>query len=420
MNLRFALFVGVLSLTPLACTYQNPSSSETIPDRYPLRDDFLVRVAPKPVPSGWFQPGEPPLLQLRQPPDTWSADTKALATEVQAKNIVEPKKLDEEYRQPLADALTKLFGTPAAPKVVAGSSELTEIVRELQLDPETLAHGAQVYRANCIDCHGLTGNGNGPGGKWLVPLPRDYRQGIFKFISSDDPNSSKDATLRCGPKPRRADLKRTLVQGMNGASMPAFSALPERDIEAVISYVTHLAIRGESEYTTMLSFIREENESDEIEEELATNFQLIAGKWLRAERTPIVVEPDPVTDEETLLASASNGYALFLTSGGCVACHRDYGRNGAFQYDSWGGITRARNLTLGTLRGGSRGDAIYTRLYIGIAGSGMPPHHTSLKSTPEELAAGRNKLWDVAHFVQVLGDPARRQALRSRYGVAIE
>jgi len=199
--------------------------------------------------------------------------------------------------------------------------------------------------------------------------------------------------------------------------MPAFDALPKQDIDAVISYIVHLAIRGECEYTTMVSFLREENEEDAVADELVLNLKTIAPRWVNAEKTPIKVEPDPFTTPDERLRAAASGYALFHTTGGCVACHREYGKNAPFIYDSWAGINRARNLTLGVMRGGRDDESIYRRLYGGIAGSNMPAQHQTLQSTPADLEKGRHKLWELVHFVKTMGDPYQRRLLAERYGL---
>ena len=53
--------------------------------------------------------------------------------------------------------------------------------------------GSKHFRLHCLHCHGLTGDGRGPSGKWLNPHPRDYRQGLFKFQSV---NQAADGTIR--------------------------------------------------------------------------------------------------------------------------------------------------------------------------------------------------------------------------------
>ena len=70
----------------------------------------------------------------------------------------------------------------------------------------------------------------------MIPKPRDYRPGIFKFTSTT-----------YGAKPLREDLIRTVKRGIRGTSMPAFALLPPGDLDAVVDYVLTLTHRGELE-----------------------------------------------------------------------------------------------------------------------------------------------------------------------------
>src|SRR5262245_20441879 len=45
----------------------------------------------------------------------------------------------------------------------------------------TIAKGKQVYDANCVQCHGEQGRGDGYGAPFLVPSPRDFTASQFKF-----------------------------------------------------------------------------------------------------------------------------------------------------------------------------------------------------------------------------------------------
>ena len=99
-----------------------------------------------------------------------------------------------------------------------------------------LKRGAEVYSRYCIQCHGVTGDGNGVAAAYLIPKPRDYRPGIFKFTSTT-----------YGAKPLREDLLRTVRRGIRGTSMPSFSLLAPKDLEAVVDYVLALTHRGELE-----------------------------------------------------------------------------------------------------------------------------------------------------------------------------
>ena len=70
----------------------------------------------------------------------------------------------------------------------------------------------------------------GPTALFLKPYPRDYRQGKFKFKSTER-----------GAKPTDADLQRILRQGIAGTAMPSFDLLPSDQIEALVEYVKSLS-----------------------------------------------------------------------------------------------------------------------------------------------------------------------------------
>ena len=119
-----------------------------------------------------------------------------------------------DQRKLIHAALNKVFGTPRQPRVgdATGEDDATVVqpllllkVRDADAKApfKTLAQGSKVYRYHCVHCHGLTGDGRGPTGPWVVPHPRDYRSGEFKFISTKPEVNSK--------KPHREDLVRTLA-----------------------------------------------------------------------------------------------------------------------------------------------------------------------------------------------------------------
>src|SRR5262249_7496123 len=96
-------------------------------------------------------------------------------------------------------------------------------------------------------CHGLTGDGRGPTAKWVNPHPRDYRRGIFKFTSTDLEQGVR--------RPSRADLMRTLRQGIEGTAMPSFNLLEDEKLDALVSYVIHLSMRGQTEFVVMQAWL---------------------------------------------------------------------------------------------------------------------------------------------------------------------
>lgn len=108
---------------------------------------------------------------------------------------------------------------------------------------DNLVQGRHHYMRHCMHCHGVSGDGLGPTAEYLNPRPRDYRQGKFKFAS----------TLR-NDRPQRADLHRTLRQGIPGTLMPSFALLSEQEVDQIIEYVRFLSMRGEYEGNLVARF----------------------------------------------------------------------------------------------------------------------------------------------------------------------
>jgi len=118
--------------------------------------------------------------------------------------------------RPGADAasLTPPFlDTPVAPRPASTSA--------------TVAKGKQLFDANCIQCHGAEGKGDGYGAPFLVPPPRDLTGGQFKF-----------RTTGGGQLPTDDDLFRTISRGANGTGMPPWKyLLNDDDRWALVEYV---------------------------------------------------------------------------------------------------------------------------------------------------------------------------------------
>ena len=61
---------------------------------------------------------------------------------------------------------------------------LPEGWKEGDAKPAVVSLSAQqrgLYRQHCVHCHGITGDGAGPTAQFLMPYPRDFRTGEFKF-----------------------------------------------------------------------------------------------------------------------------------------------------------------------------------------------------------------------------------------------
>ncbi len=362
--------------------------------KYPLRTDPLVSASLKAVPTQIDKPGDFPNILVN------------LSAEDQ-RNILEPESVKPDARQQLQAILDENFGTPAQPKV-AGLEDAQR--DELKLDQTTLAQGSSLYRIHCLHCHGLTGNGRGPTAPWVNPHPRDYREGVFKFTSTDA------AKLGNARKPRRADLHRTVRQGIEGTTMPAFSLLTDAEIEALVSYVIHLSLRGEVEFNLMQNLIKENITTAEIKDSFDEYFGAITKNWLTSAQPAQAIKPDPAVaanakfpPTEQQKQSVIHGWELFRSTAeaGCIGCHQDYGRQGNLFYDIWGTIGRPADLTLGVYRGGRRPIDLYYRIHSGVNGSNMPAFGKLLKD---------QDIWDLVGFLEVLPHPKMRQ----QFGIDID
>ncbi len=296
--------------------------------------------------------------------------------------------LDSEFQTGIKKALVKFNGTPASPLLLNETYDEERAKKISFDDKEYLKLGAAVYRKRCVQCHGYSGDGNGPVGKYMYPKPRDYRRGMFKFTSTG-----------YGEKPRRDDLKLTLQRGIPGTSMPAFSLLPDKELDAVLDYVLVLTHRGELENALAYEVEIEEELDEEYVPELAEE---IVDLWKDAELAPITpLTPLPEFSEETVAA----GKTAFLSKG-CSKCHGDDGRGQtednlkAGLKDNWGNPTRAADLTSGMLRGGQRPIDIYRHIYSGINGTPMPSFATALAEEPDTI-------WDLVSYVLYLSSRRR-------------
>jgi mono/diheme cytochrome c family protein len=288
-------------------------------------------------------------------------------------------KLDPKFQDAIREALTEKCGTPAEPRL-PGAPDVAEA---------HLRRGAEVYAANCRQCHGVSGDGNGPAAAYLLPRPRDYRPGIFKFTSTT-----------YGSKPLREDLLRTVRRGIVGTSMPSFDLLPPRDLDAVVDYVLVLTHRGEIE-----SQLAEAAEFDGQVDPRAVPQMVdkVLGRW-KAARAQVVYPLTPMP--EFTAANVKAGYDAFLTRG-CSKCHGEDGRGQTAENigkDSWGQPTKAADLTSGMLRGGTEALDVYRHIVAGINGTPMPAFKDALAGEPATI-------WDLTSYVLYLVNRRREGAI---------
>jgi mono/diheme cytochrome c family protein len=287
------------------------------------------------------------------------------------------KDLTPELQHAVQVELVKQTGSFLKPKLLATAGD----------SHHDLARGQAVYQERCVQCHGVSGDGDGPSAKYMYPRPRDYRKGIFKFASTP-----------YGYRPLRDDLLRTVRQGVRGTSMPGFSLLPEADLQSVVDYVLTLARRGELERQIFdMADADSAVNTEEVQNEL---IPAVLTKWTDAESSEVLpASPQP----RFTIEHVDRGKKAFLTKG-CSKCHGEDGRGQTADNrgaDAWGHQTRAADLTSGMLHGGNRPLDIYRRIFNGINGTPMPSFSNALKDEPETV-------WDLVAYVLTLTNERRQ------------
>ncbi len=264
----------------------------------------------------------------------------------------------------------------------------------------SLLVSAELFRTECLHCHGVEGGGDGETGNTLVPKPRDFRKGIFKYTAVKDQ-----------AHPRREDLNEVLERGVDGTAMPSFARLPLADREGLVDYVRLLAMRGEVEALLVASF----KDDEKLDDEAAVDaIDTVWGRWQRAREKVIAFAGEIPADTPE---RRTRGRELFLDvkKGNCVSCHGPEGhgdgpavfksnargeRVPAYQ-DAWGFDILPRDLTAGIFHGGARPIDVYRRVYAGINGTPMPGIGEAKDAAGAPLVSSE-ELWSIVHYVRSL------------------
>ncbi len=199
-----------------------------------------------------------------------------------------------------------------------------DIQQKVDADPQ-LRLGLAVYSRNCVGCHGITGDGNGPAAvHFKHTKPRDFQTGIFKFRST--PN---------GQLPLDSDLDRTILQGLQDTPMPSFQFLPDRDRKAVIAFI-----------------------------------KLYSPDWSNPLKTPHPVNLPAVVPDDLFTKNRVLRGRFGYVSMGCANCHgmtgRGNGPSAATLKDDWGNPVKPYNYHQGAPKGGDTPLDVYRTFRTGV------------------------------------------------------
>lgn len=251
----------------------------------------------------------------------------------------------------------------------------------------SLAESAEMYRQQCLHCHGVEGGGDGPTSDFLEPRPRDYRKGIFKWVA-----------VGTKQQPRRADLYKILYEGVNGTSMPSFARFSKGELHGLVDYIRLLAIRGQVETLVTLDAV---DNGAVTPDSVLENYDFVWEKWLDAEANFVAFDGEVPQGTPEMV---EHGRELFLGPiAACSTCHGEDGRGGGaaiyevvdgetrIKPDEWGNPSNPRNFHQAILRGGSRPIDIYRRVKYGISGTIMPAAAAELTD---------DDLWSIVYYVR--------------------
>jgi len=225
--------------------------------------------------------------------------------------------------------------------------------------PALLELGKEIYRKQCVACHGADGRGAGEAAYLLYPKPRDFVAGKFALVSTWE------------RVPTDLDLFRTLTRGMPGSAMPSWGHLPEKTRWGLVHYLKSLAEQAWE--------IQPQTESKEAGV-LPTGI--------------IRIPPEPPYDEKARALAAER----FRDA--CASCHGPTGRGDGVseQFDDKGYPTRPRDLTLGVFKGEPTPENLYRRIVAGMPGTPMPMSDWSYG----------DDAWHLTHFVLSLSSEEQR------------
>lgn len=253
----------------------------------------------------------------------------------------------------------------------------TQIRRQVELESDSRT-GKDLYTLHCSACHGATGDGMGIAARHLYPKPRNFRGGGFRLVTTTN------------LVPTAEDLKAVIARGMPGSSMPEHRHLSDADVTKLVREI--LRIRREGIRNRVLSFLREETEEEEIDEQ---DVETMVGG---------VLTPGPVVNVPRFspaeAATIAKGKEVFLRQV-CPKCHGPEGRGDGDVYliDDQGNPVRPRDFVYGFFKGGNDPESIYVRVSLGMPGSPMP---ASVNLSGNDLIA-------LVHYVRSLSrEPKHR------------
>lgn len=258
--------------------------------------------------------------------------------------------------------------------------------------------GKRLYLEHCYACHGADGGGNGPAAKGLIPPPRNFKQGLFKF-----------GWVMAGELPTDEDLLRIIQKGLHGSAMLPWD-LEKPAVMAIIQYLKTFA-------------------PDKWEGKDKKLGQIIT----------LTKDPYGLAHRESAI---TRGKEVYHMEANCQSCHRAYISKSEFQamnmkingekialdeieeefyqlkmqeseylFDGTERLVKTLppDFTWHPIRSARTVPEVFLRLKSGVGGTTMPSWHEILSD---------DDIWAVSHYVKYLMDlrekPKARKSLMAK------
>ncbi len=257
----------------------------------------------------------------------------------------------------------------------------------------TLNHGYDIYMNNCMSCHGVNGDGVGPAAQGQMPLPRNFKQGLFKF-----------ANVPGGELPRDEDLKHTIRYGLRGTGMLPWD-LEDKDLDAVTQYIKTFSPVWKEKVPGEVVSISENKWKGREKEAILQGAKLYHGLAQCYTCHPTYESMDKI-----------NEYSKELTGNG-IQTIRTKPHLGTLLDSAYLTKVMPPDFTKNFIKTSGSVESIYQVLGVGINGTAMPAWKGLLSPSGNEEESEQNQ-WALAYYVNSLYQlkydlPARKQFMEN-------
>ncbi|MBS1985137.1 MAG: c-type cytochrome [Bdellovibrionales bacterium] len=243
---------------------------------------------------------------------------------------------------------------------------------------KTLNLGHDTYMNYCMQCHGISGEGNGPASIGLNPQPRNFTQGIYKF-----------ASVTSGELPLDEDLKHVIRNGLRGTPMLPWDISDER-LEAVVQYIKTFS----PVWKTQTAGTPQKLTPDPFGAERASEAIALGKKVYHGMAQCYTCHPTYASLKEI------SAYSKEMT-GNEVSSIRENPELSVLQDSSYGHKFMPPDYTKIDIKTGGDIASLYKVLGTGVGGTSMPAWKNMLSPSGNEEESEK-RLWALAYYVNSL------------------